>query len=920
MPRVFDLIKPLDNRDTYAITDVVFQKGGLREVANLEAMNAISLERRTTGMIAFTIDTGQFYSLTGGDLTNDSWEKIDFAPNIIGNITPREFTIEPSENSISDEDDENVAVNVLNTSIVRIKSGSSISTITDANTKDGKLLFLQNLTNSNIIIKNDYLKTLNSFNNLIDNQAGLKQIAFNGDNNVYIMVSTEGVLLKSNDLETWTIVPDIDENVWESITQSGSIFIAVASDGTNRVVFSSDGGNTWVHVAVELYEWKSITHRGGLFIAVAENKAMYSVDGLEWTYVDLPEGKLWQQIVYGKETFVVIAYDENGTDDIIVSVDDGLTWATSTVEKFNDNINIKVRFVNDKFYLITNLDVQVSTDGLTWLPLGMPYNSDGIKDIIYNNDYYFFIRTNDVYYTDDLSEWQIFEFISEHEFVDFTIKNDKYYLLYHNGIDELNIANASDNNYSIYTGTNLELIFLKNSSILLQFSEVEDVWRVIGGVSLNPTLLSLLDVADEYPVVPVNNNVFLLVNPDEESDDRVVFENPFPVIENDDNELVIDHINGLRIRRFNSTTGELMFAKFTPTIVLNVPALLINFDDPITTITNIIVTNDTFVPTVKVTTVTNIFYHVNEDVEETVDLITTPILPHQNLNHTWSQGFTFDPISDENTSFGLTPNSFTIRASLVDTENNVYEVNKTITYRIPTFSFSIGNESRDFRDLLDSCDLTFTYANVTNKNNSSTIASIEALLPDGLGGTSNVSFSNLIDGMDEYVAEDLGITADNITKGNSLTDNGTFAFTTVCRYLRPISIDPNGSFYEIELTANLNVSFTYPIFTGTTAITTTSLTASNVVNNLTNSGNTEFPRSFTSVVGGSNLHFWFCVRKRYINNRTPIILLSSNGFGAHTVILGSNEVEITTYSSSETYVCYYILLQANNTYSINISI
>jgi hypothetical protein len=918
MPRVFDLIKPLDNRDTYAITDVVFQKGGLREVANTTAMRAISAERRTSGMIAFVISTGEFYGLTGGDLTNDSWEKIDFSKNVIGNLNPKQFAIEPSQNSSSNQQGENLSLNVSNTSIIRVYNGNSISSISDSNSKDGKLLFLQNLSESNIIIKNDYLKDLNNFNNFINDQIGLTKISFNGDSDNYIMTSSEGSLLKSNDLENWTTIQNIDSNSWESIAQSDAVFVAVSSDGDNRVVFSTDSGNTWTPVAVEEYAWKSITYKNGLFIAVAEAKAMYSVDGLEWTYVDLPD-KEWKQIVYGKQTFVTIAETLDGDDDICYSIDDGATWEIAN--KPNTNINLKIRFINDKFYIITDQNILVSSNGISWSVFNFPFNSEEIQEIIYNNNYYFFIKKDIVYYTDDLNVWREFAFQNTNEYIDFAIKNDKYYLIYTNGIDELEIISASDSNYSIITGTNLELIFLKNSSILLQFSYPDDAWRVIGGVSLNPTLVSLLDVADEYPTVPVNNNVFLSVNPNVESEDKVVFNNPFPITENDDEDLVIDHINGLRIRRFNSTTGELVFAKFTPTISMSIPSALINFDDEITTITGLTVTNDTFVPTVKLTTVSEVFYFKNDNDEDVFNFINiSPVIPYENINHTWTQGFTFDAIQDINENFGTSPSAITIVAKLVDTADNQYEINRTITYKEPDFSFTIDSEAVEFTELINTCNLSFTYTNVTSKEDYAEIYSIEALLPNFLGELSNVSFTNLAYGMEDYVAENLNINPDNITKTNNLTDTGVFTFTVICRYHRPFSIDEDENYYEIEQTANLNVSFDYPIFIGNTSIDVTELVQSDVINTFTNSESTALPRIFTQIVDDENLHFWFCLRKRYVNNRLPIVTLSSNGFSSQTEILGSNEIEITSSGSFETYVCYYVLLQANNTYSINIAI
>lgn len=76
MPRIFETIVPFDPRDGYAITDVVYQKGGWRQVATLAERDAISLDRRSAGMVVFISSLKETWSLLGGDLTNASWQKL----------------------------------------------------------------------------------------------------------------------------------------------------------------------------------------------------------------------------------------------------------------------------------------------------------------------------------------------------------------------------------------------------------------------------------------------------------------------------------------------------------------------------------------------------------------------------------------------------------------------------------------------------------------------------------------------------------------------------------------------------------------------------------------------------------------------------------------------------------------------------
>ena len=78
------LLAPSDETDTYAITDPQYGLGGLRTVADLEARNAISLERRQHGMLAYVEDLETYYKLEE-DL--ETWSV--FAVGTIGEFANR---------------------------------------------------------------------------------------------------------------------------------------------------------------------------------------------------------------------------------------------------------------------------------------------------------------------------------------------------------------------------------------------------------------------------------------------------------------------------------------------------------------------------------------------------------------------------------------------------------------------------------------------------------------------------------------------------------------------------------------------------------------------------------------------------------------------------------------------------------------
>lgn len=903
MPRVFDLIKPLDSRDTYAITDVVFQKGGLREVENIQAMYTISEERRTKGMIAFVIETGEFYTL-GNDLTNDSWQKIDFSESVNNDIAITELNIKEDTNSFSNLSGENLSILVTDTSVLKIKNGISISSLIDQNQKDGKILFLQNISNNNITVKNNYFNNSNSFENLVNNKNGLKKIATDGE--VIIAVSSDGFLIKSLDGETWSNIPDIDTNTWQSIKYYNNNFIAISSTGNSQLIFSTDKGLTWTKVALTNNNWQDITYKSNLYAIISDSKLIYSSDLIEWLSIDIPTNN-WREIAYGNQTFVAVGDIIDNSNAIIYSKDDGVTWQITS--KPNSNALKKIKFINNKFYAISDYEIITSNDGVIWNLFSLPFDANNINDLVYYNNYYVFIKKNKAHYTHNFDYWQEFSFINDN-YVNSVVNIDRFFYFTTNSeINRLTIDVVANYNFEILTGTNFDVTLLKNASILLQFSTYDNVWRILGGLALNPNFLDLFDVPQTYPQVEINNNLFLSVNPNQSEEEKIIFNNPFPVIEDENLDLVINNINGLKIRKFDSQTGKIIFAnRFIPTYNFSINQI-INFDDSINTLT-VNVENDPFISNIKLSNLESISYYKNNDNLNLIDVSnTSPILPYTNNSQNWQQEIDFDTISDINPDFFTFPNSFTLKVIFKSTNNQLFNISKTVTQRVPNFDFSIVEITQDFRQQVNTCTLNFIYENITSKENNSSINSIVSNIP-------NTVFSNFTNGMTTYQASSLGIFSKDITKSNNLVDSVAYSFTVVCRYTRPVIIDSNQNYYQITQVRNLNINFTYPVFTGVTDITKTSVNQIDIMN-FTNSGNNIFPRVFNSnnII---NVNWWFCVRKAYINNRLPTITLTSNGLSMETSIVYQNDIEIITVGGDEIYTCYAVTLQANINYSINI--
>jgi len=909
MPKVFDLIRPLDERDTYAITDVIYQKGGLREVENIQERDAITTERRSQGMIAFISSTAEFYALNGKDLTNNSWEKIDFSKNLQNALNIKELSLQENSFSRSDKKGENLSISVTNSSILKIKEGNSVSSLMDENKTDGKLLFVQNIAAQEIKIKNNYFQSLRKDNVVLEDEINLKEII--KINNKYFIIGNNSKetsdIIVSETLNTFEYLNKEKTDVIQSGVYGNSKIVLLNNNADKRIIYSEDEGETWNYVTVEENEWQKIIFAKDTFVAISKNgvnRIMYSMNAIDWNYIAV-EPNEWQDIVYGKDTFVAISKD--GENRIMYSMN-AIDW--SYIALPTENFYHKIKFLNNNFYLISDLDVLISEDGVIWNIFDLPFSTFGLKDIAYNG-YYSFFKNSTVYYTFNFEKWHEFNFINEKNLNNVYCIEGLYYLLLDSKIISLRLE-VLNNDYSILTGLNRDTPLMSGASMLLQFSSFDMAWRVIGSLSVDPTFLQLLDTPDQYPQVEKNNNMFLLINPDQTKQDKIIFENPFPVINNKNNDLVIKNINGLRIRKFDNETGEIIFAKFEPNLSLTLNKL-INFDDEIKTVT-VNVTNDSFVEDVKVNKIISLKYYKNDNYTESFEINTIPVLPSQeHSSHSWNEILNFNTISDINPFFKDLKTPFVLEVILKDTENKEYIIKNTVSQTSPDFNFNIENKISDFRDEITECDLKLTYTNISNKNLNSQITSITS------NSFNSPIYKNLTKGINSYLFDFLSINADHVIKTDNLNDNGNFVFTTVCRFTRPQTIDSNQNYFEITKTSNLNVTFAYPIFIGITDTFKTSLTKSDILNLFSNEGNSTLPRKFNYSSENTNTHWWFCVRKRYVNNKKIGFILTSSGFTLSTNVIHNNEVEIPNFNgTNETYVCYCIILQANTSYSINV--
>jgi len=200
-------------------------------------------------------------------------------------------------------------------------------------------------------------------------------------NGKYVAVSSNGTnrVMYSTDADNWTSASAAENNSWQSIIYAKGKYVAVSSSGTNRVMYSTDGIN-WSNSGisgVEESSWRSITYGGGKFVAVAAggtNRIMYSTDGISWTATSATEDNSWLSVAYGNGYFAAVA--QNGTNRVM-TYQDATIW-TDTTRRGNTATLNRATYksdrggcfifdgTNDEITLGATTDIQSQNGDWTW--------------------------------------------------------------------------------------------------------------------------------------------------------------------------------------------------------------------------------------------------------------------------------------------------------------------------------------------------------------------------------------------------------------------------------------------------------------------------------------------------------------------------------------------------------------------------
>jgi hypothetical protein len=276
--------------------------------------------------------------------------------NITINDTSRpQFGVTASSNTVNEGDSITFTVTTENAAnqTLRFRPISNTSTRLSAVTADNfdningvnpfsnttpiSFSLVNNLGTFTIPIKRDFLTTGGSTWSTHNATAANAWQSVAYGNGVWVAVSSNGAdrVMRSTDGGiTWSAVAAAEANAWQSVAYGNGVWVAVSSNGTNRVMRSTDGGVTWSAVAAaEANAWRSVAYGNGVWIAVSAdgtNRVMRSTnDGVTWTAVAAAAANAWLSVAYGDGVWVAVA--NSGTNRVMRSTDGGVTWSTVTV-------------------------------------------------------------------------------------------------------------------------------------------------------------------------------------------------------------------------------------------------------------------------------------------------------------------------------------------------------------------------------------------------------------------------------------------------------------------------------------------------------------------------------------------------------------------------------------------------------------
>ena len=296
---------------------------------------------------------------------------------------------------------------------------------------NGNTLYIENADGSTEwwkIIDNTKLgkeASVNGQEGTMPSSQAWSSVCYGNDKFVAVITNGSNIMAYSTDGISWTQGNMPSSKAWTSVCYGNGKFVAVASSSTSNIMAYSTDGISWTQGTMPSNGyWNSVCYGNDKYVAVAgnTNTMAYSTDGISWSKGSMPSSRLWQSVCYGNGKYVVIG----NTSDMAYSTD-GISWSKGSM--LNSGNWYSVCYGNGKYVAIPwgNNDMAYSTDGISWTEGNMP-SSQYWYSVCYGNGKFVAVvfNSNIMAYSTDGINWTQGNMPSSETWKSVCYGNDKF--------------------------------------------------------------------------------------------------------------------------------------------------------------------------------------------------------------------------------------------------------------------------------------------------------------------------------------------------------------------------------------------------------------------------------------------------------------------------------------------------------------
>ena len=422
-----------DSSQIFAIADTNYLQGGHMQVPNLTAMESITPERRSVGMLVTVMDADSVASgnqtVTYRLVSNPAGTT---CPSSAGDTTTPTSTV--TNNSLDGGDAGGTgpcAYTIYQSSgysnwsiVIPAISSSNIGqylTTTDgvnyawggvaSGAGSGSVSSVALSLPSIFTVSGSPVTSAGTLSATLANEA--TNTVFAGPSSGSSGVPTFRALVNA-DLPSLAASSLLGNPTGSSSTPSAiTLGYGLAFNGSSLAI-STFPGNVWTSATSTVgNQWSAVTYGNGMFVALnnngtSSNEVMTSPDGVNWLPQSIPAVNTWTGITYGNGLFVAVGSSGSAANEVMTSPD-GVHWTDQTAA--STTAWSSVAYGNGTFVAVSNTypgTMMSSPDGVHWTTQTSPA-SNAWNSVTYGNGKFVAVgaigttSTNVTYSTDGIT-------------------------------------------------------------------------------------------------------------------------------------------------------------------------------------------------------------------------------------------------------------------------------------------------------------------------------------------------------------------------------------------------------------------------------------------------------------------------------------------------------------------------------------